>query len=227
MNIKVLKAAVAGLVLSVSGLANAGLIPFGIHTNTSATTVTNTWGWDECFSTSSGSSVSVSDALSGCTGDQLMMATRIAGTDNLLILAAASFSTVTAQTAFLNNQQSTNSENGVDWYSNGYSWGFTDVGNLVRQNSADINLHASYGNNIGMSWHTGGNVASNSNWGQNSSVAMVSLRSGWAFNNGNNFSSVQERVLFSLNSVEVPEPSTLAIFALGIMGLASRRFKKQ
>jgi hypothetical protein len=25
----------------------------------------------------------------------------------------------------------------------------------------------------------------------------------------------------------VPEPSTLAIFALGIMGLASRRFKKQ
>jgi hypothetical protein len=26
---------------------------------------------------------------------------------------------------------------------------------------------------------------------------------------------------------EVPEPSTLAIFALGLMGLASRRFKKQ
>jgi hypothetical protein len=26
---------------------------------------------------------------------------------------------------------------------------------------------------------------------------------------------------------EVPEPSTLAIFALGIIGLASRRFKKQ
>ena len=28
-------------------------------------------------------------------------------------------------------------------------------------------------------------------------------------------------------STQVPEPSTLAIFALGIMGLASRRFKKQ
>ena len=26
---------------------------------------------------------------------------------------------------------------------------------------------------------------------------------------------------------DVPEPSTLAIFALGIMGLASRKFKKQ
>jgi len=29
------------------------------------------------------------------------------------------------------------------------------------------------------------------------------------------------------NNVPVPEPSTLAIFALGVMGLASRRFKKQ
>lgn len=31
----------------------------------------------------------------------------------------------------------------------------------------------------------------------------------------------------SVVSAEVPEPSTLAIFALGMMGLASRRFKKQ
>lgn len=29
------------------------------------------------------------------------------------------------------------------------------------------------------------------------------------------------------NSTNVPEPTTLAIFALGIIGLASRRFKKQ
>ncbi len=29
------------------------------------------------------------------------------------------------------------------------------------------------------------------------------------------------------NKVDVPEPSTLAIFALGMIGLASRRFKKQ
>jgi hypothetical protein len=28
-------------------------------------------------------------------------------------------------------------------------------------------------------------------------------------------------------TVDVPEPSTLAIFALGMIGLASRRFKKQ
>lgn len=28
------------------------------------------------------------------------------------------------------------------------------------------------------------------------------------------------------NPIDVPEPSTLAVFALGIIGLASRRFKK-
>jgi hypothetical protein len=33
--------------------------------------------------------------------------------------------------------------------------------------------------------------------------------------------------VFIHRSVEVPEPSTLAIFALGMIGLASRRFKKQ
>jgi hypothetical protein len=31
----------------------------------------------------------------------------------------------------------------------------------------------------------------------------------------------------STGRVDVPEPTTLAIFALGIMGLAARRFKKQ
>ena len=31
----------------------------------------------------------------------------------------------------------------------------------------------------------------------------------------------------SQRQTQVPEPSTLAIFALGMIGLASRRFKKQ
>ena len=34
-------------------------------------------------------------------------------------------------------------------------------------------------------------------------------------------------IISSFNTTSVPEPSTLAIFALGIMGLAARRFKKQ
>jgi hypothetical protein len=34
-------------------------------------------------------------------------------------------------------------------------------------------------------------------------------------------------VLYTASSTSVPEPTTLAIFALGLIGLASRRFKKQ
>jgi len=63
------------------------------------------------------------------------------------------------------------------------------------------------------------------------SAQTVIARSG--FGSGFKFST-GEAHLFSFNAVDVgvevssvPEPSTLAIFALGIMGLASRRFKKQ
>jgi hypothetical protein len=38
---------------------------------------------------------------------------------------------------------------------------------------------------------------------------------------------VQISYVANWGATEVPEPSTLAIFALGLMGLASRRFKKQ
>jgi len=34
-------------------------------------------------------------------------------------------------------------------------------------------------------------------------------------------------IIIAMRATSVPEPSTLAIFALGMMGLASRRFKKQ
>jgi len=43
---------------------------------------------------------------------------------------------------------------------------------------------------------------------------------------GNVTSTVAGLVLIK-DQVEVPEPSTLAIFALGMIGLASRQFKKQ
>jgi hypothetical protein len=47
-----------------------------------------------------------------------------------------------------------------------------------------------------------------------------------ATNIENNTASYREIQVFS-SSVAVSEPSTLAIFALGVMGLVSRRFKKQ
>jgi hypothetical protein len=44
---------------------------------------------------------------------------------------------------------------------------------------------------------------------------------------GSNSANGQEVALVSFSIVDVPEPSTLAIFALGILGLAARKLKKQ
>ena len=48
-------------------------------------------------------------------------------------------------------------------------------------------------------------------------------------NNSSNSLRTNNYIPFQLNGTtrDVPEPSTLAIFALGMIGLASRRFKKQ
>ena len=47
------------------------------------------------------------------------------------------------------------------------------------------------------------------------------------YSSNGNVTAAIDRTTFQENATSVPEPSTLAIFALGIMGLASRRFKKQ
>jgi hypothetical protein len=44
---------------------------------------------------------------------------------------------------------------------------------------------------------------------------------------GTNSANGQEVALVSFSTVDVPEPSSLAIFALGLAGLATRRLKKQ
>ena len=58
--------------------------------------------------------------------------------------------------------------------------------------------------------------------GFSSTDGFDELRYGWT-NGAVSFDTVRAQ----LYSTEVPEPSTLAIFALAMMGLASRRFKKQ
>lgn len=49
----------------------------------------------------------------------------------------------------------------------------------------------------------------------------------WGINISGVSSDLGRGARITLPTTEVPEPSTLAIFALGLMGLASRRFKKQ
>jgi len=54
-------------------------------------------------------------------------------------------------------------------------------------------------------------------------VEFFAYGAGWQ--GGSDESYALENISISTNGVDVPEPSTLAIFALGVLGLASRRFK--
>ncbi|WP_259366878.1 PEP-CTERM sorting domain-containing protein [Colwellia sp. BRX8-7] len=71
-------------------------------------------------------------------------------------------------------------------------------------------------------------LSSNETWlGLN--VYRTSGDSQWTYTptTGDARDSAMLRLNVDYNTTEVPEPSTLAIFALGMIGLASRRFKKQ
>jgi len=180
MNLKMLKAAFAGLVLSVSTFANAGLISFEYDGT-----------WSSYFSGDFGSTY---------------VATLVFDNGG---------STVENQSFGLADFVSANVTSG--------SYDFTMF-------SADISSWSVNFNSNGSGQLTGGwfDASKNDhswhfdpNWPDaNFSYDVLDAGFGSAGYFQSNISNVGQ-----LQSV--PEPSTLAIFALGIMGLASRRFKKQ
>jgi hypothetical protein len=190
MNIKMLKSAFVGLVLSVSGFANAGLITL----NGSIDDHTEVDHWS--FSVTS-SGTFIFDVLAreagndffanGVSNDQL---------DSYIYLFA-------------------NDANGV-------FKGSDDDGGL----GSDGSVHG-YDSFMTVDLTVGTYLFAIGDHFLSESEARVGL-------NADNAGSTVGRYSVSISSTtgvaqinSVPEPSTLAIFALGIMGLASRRFKKQ
>ncbi len=192
MNIKMLKAAVAGLVLAVSGFANAGLITFDDHAVGSI--ITDQYlsdgvvfsGWENgvevnlttsnVYSPTYGIYLGNSDsgtAFPGNRWDEIRM-DFISGVDNL------SFKLYSHG-------------------SNSITFNAYDISNAIIET-------------IVMSSGPWGNVNFSS-----TNITRVS-----ALQPDDNWYWAMDEVSFS-PTASVPEPSTLAIFALGIMGLASRR----
>ena len=222
MKIKNAIAAAIGTIMSFTLLsvgASAGTLPFGVQIGVDKTTVQNDWGWSECFSTSGSSfGSSLAGIQSSCTGNYLMLATYVNGSDDYAILAGAAHADVLFDTGVQSgnstNIDTTHTANGAEWYfSTSWSWGFTDLGNVVRLNSCDIGLHPNWDNNTGgMCWHTGSG----------------NLNAGWGYNDGSfkSISSGHTRVVLSLDALtEVSEPGTFAVFGLGlaVVGFARRR----
>jgi len=221
MKFKFLKMAFAGLVLSVSGFASAGII---VHTSDfiNDVDISNFNGFESIlndgtfFTGGSGPYIEDLISVSQINGD--------AGND---IWVASNF-----WTGF---------EGNYGWYPNGGGTGYT----LIELASG------SEFNNIGFNYGSGGGASnilfelfndgalvlqgnesllSTLNYLGFSGGGFDEIRIRDNYSSSNFYSGAQTLAIDSIKigaSVDVPEPSTLAIFALGMIGLASRRFKKQ
>jgi hypothetical protein len=227
MNIKMLKASLAGLVLSVSGFANAGLITVESYDITN-TNLSTHGSWQHTYDgnmTLDGTSYDYTNG-SGTLNDGIIGTTD----DNTHLFNSSLNSVITlffSETVTLSN---------FNLYS------FANGGNSIPGNISDINIH--YNNTLyslastGFGGPSGGNANAHEAFDVSGSVldglALDQLTFSINTNTLTSYSSyysISEVEVFGEASgqgnVSVPEPSTLAIFALGIIGLASRRFKKK
>jgi hypothetical protein len=241
MKFKLLKAAVTGATLLITGFANAGLITNldglnGLTADYTKATVGNLTG----IPGGSGSSFNKADF----------------GTSSDASLDSATFKlNVESLTAFTGNSkfqylfESGGSGNGIGiYYNTANEITFKqrtgskintislDVTSLIGQ-SFDIVASLSLDDNL-MRMFIGENIFSeqalitgSTDWdggnggafGKDNSSLVTGNSTGRTFASG----ELSEFAYYHDTVVDVPEPTTLAIFSLGIMGLALRRSKKQ
>jgi len=197
MKFKFLKAAVVGAVLSVSGFANSALVLLVDLTVEDQLTISATSGL-------SLATVSGSDTV----GFSLMDLLGSSGFSDTLVSGSLTSANQTSNgSPILSNSGGSNNLN---------VWGITDdpfmtftAGSLAFSGQVMTNVDAATYANLLAGQISGDVLAPFDNFIV-TDESQASLIGTW------------ERVV-----QDVPEPSTLAIFALGLMGLASRRFMKK
>lgn len=188
MNFKMLKAAFAGLVLSISGFASAGLIE---HSYIGATGIN--------VDTNPGSTFDliITDSF---LIDSLVVEIELSGSvfwTDLDLFLSNGFTTVQLLNS-IDNDASGLFDVSFDDLS---PTNLPSTGSAVGSYSPLNALSAFNGQSIAGTWTL--TIVDDYVPGENNSL-----------------------VSFNLKATEVPEPSTLAIFGLALIGLASRRFKK-
>ena len=199
MNIKMLKAAFAGLILSVSGLASAGIITYGDDLS------------DGALNTSNGIDVYDDDKTSLWDVGNLWTVSVNAG--DQLVITARRLTDFDPMMAIWEGVELDTTGFVRDSYGDGNSTVFIANG--------DDELQANVGN---------GSIG----WGDpqvvftaaRTSIYTVAVFALEAAENEEHMYSVQVEGATG-RVYGVPEPSALALLAIGIVGLASRRFKKK
>ena len=220
--------ATIGMSLAVMSIAaNASVIPFGIQTNIAESIVINDWGFSVCHTQAeawNSSSTTIGEIAAGCDSSNVMMSL-FNNTTNVYEKLAVGVHDVVFGLSSTNLFQTTlgssfNISNGSNWYlydnSTYGAMGFYDVTSQALPQHCDT---LSVASKEALCAHTSGGI------GMSQKIADVFA----VYDNGAQryISGGQYDVRFLTAVTTVPEPTTLAIFALGMIGLASRRFKKQ
>jgi hypothetical protein len=223
MENKFIKVAFCGLVLSASGFSNAAIIHGNLEfdeTNSLILDDMNSRTWLS-FDTLTGSSITdlLSSLASGGAYEDYQVASfvdAILFVDAFLGTTTHPCSSITSNTVCETNYSYTDGDFGDNW-NTGYDYA---IFNSITTGVND------YG------WIefavTGSRLTVQPDWTPVENVNTF-FQGGPSFNQGGTmgFLAWKDGVERSNNKNSIPEPSTLAIFALGLMGLASSRFKKQ
>ena len=131
-------------------------------------------GWEACYVGDINLAAPLAVIMGACTGSELMLACRDAGSDSFSLLAHAPRADVLFDTG---GNSTPHDANGTGWYYNdNWSWGFAPEGEPINLNSCDVE---GAGNEDRLCWHTSAaNLTPGYRCGDDFSGERVILHSG-------------------------------------------------